>query len=428
MRQLFLLLGLVMPIGVASAQTFGEITGEVTDQSGAIAPNASVTATNTATNGARMTRTNQAGIYSFPALVPGPYQVKVEATGFQSAVRSNIELQVQQTARVDFTLTLGQTSQTVEVSGTALLLATETATVGTVIEQKSIVDLPLNGRNYLQLVALSPNVSFGFAAPNNVQRRQGGSRTEQNISIAGMRGVWNNYTLDGVSNTDVNFNLYIQLPSVDALQEFKVQSGIYPAEFGREAGQINVSTKSGTNDYHGTVFEFLRNSELDAKPYDFIGTSPPKAPFRWNQYGFTLGGPVSIPKLFNGKNKLFFMSNFEGFKSRRTDLYLYTTAPDSWRHGDFSSFTTTLYNPFTRTTGPNGVVTAMPCPGNKIDPKYFDQTSIKFMEFWPLPNLNTPTVSNNYQNPQKTIIDKNQFNQRIDFNESSSSQWFGRYS
>jgi carboxypeptidase family protein len=432
MRSLFLFLGLVLPIGVTSAQTFGEITGEVTDQSGAVAPNASITAVNTATNASRATRTNAAGIYSFPALVPGTYQVKVEAPGFQSTVRSNIELQVQQTARVDFTLTLGQTSQTVEVSGTALLLATETATVGTVIEQKSIVDLPLNGRNYLQLVALSPNVSFGFAAPNNEQRRQGGSRTEQNISIAGMRGVWNNYTLDGVSNTDVNFNLYIQLPSVDALQEFKVQSGIYPAEFGREAGQINVSTKSGTNDFHGTVFEFLRNSELDAKPYDFIGTSPAKAPFRWNQYGFTLGGPIRIPKLFNGKDKLFFMSNFEGFKSRRTDLYLYTTAPDSWRHGDFSSFKGTLYNPFSRvtTTDSSGkqVVTAMPFPNNYIDPTFWDQTSLKLMQFWPLPNLNTPTVSNNYQNPQKSIIDKNQFNQRIDFNQSSNSQWFGRYS
>jgi len=189
MRQLFLLVGLVLPIGVASAQTFGEITGEVTDQSGAVAPNASITATNTATNASRMTRTNQAGIYSFPALVPGPYQVKVESPGFQSAVRSNIELQVQQTARVDFTLVVGQAAQTVEVSSTALLLATESATVGTVIEQKSIVDLPLNGRNFLQLVALSPNVTFGFAAPNNVQRRQGVSRTDQNISIAGMRGT-----------------------------------------------------------------------------------------------------------------------------------------------------------------------------------------------------------------------------------------------
>src|SRR5712692_3774845 len=391
MRQLWIVLGLCLTIGVASAQTFGEITGEVRDQSGAVAPNAPITATNTATNASRTTRTNEAGVYNIPSLVPGTYQVRVEAPGFQSAVRNNIELQVQQAARVDFTLTVGQTSQTVEVSGSAALLTTESATVGTVIEQKSIVELPLNGRNFLQLVALSPNVSFGFASPNQSQRRQGGSRSEQNIAVAGMRGTWNNYTLDGISNTDPNFNLYIQLPSIDALQEFKVQSGIYPAEFGREAGQINVSTKSGTNDFHGTVFEFLRNSELDAKPYDFIGTSPAKAPFRWNQYGFTLGGPIRIPKLFNGRNKLFFMSNFEGFKSRRTDLYLYTTAPKEWRDGDFSSFKTTLYNPFTRVTA-NGVTTAMPFPNNKIDRSYFDQTSLKVMEFWPLPNLNTPTA------------------------------------
>src|SRR6266436_6708832 len=172
MRQILILLGLCLPIGVASAQTFGEITGEVKDQSGAVAPNASVTATNTATNAARTTRSNEAGIYSFPALLPGPYQVKVEAPGFQPMVRSNIELQVQQTARIDFTLAVGQITQTVEVSGTAALLTTESATVGTVIEQKSIVELPLNGRNFLQLVALSPSVSYGFAAPNQATRRQ----------------------------------------------------------------------------------------------------------------------------------------------------------------------------------------------------------------------------------------------------------------
>src|SRR5204863_9619137 len=113
-----------------------------------------------------------------------------------------------------------------------------------------------------------PNVSYGFVAPGQAAGRQGGTRANQTISISGMRGTWNNYTLDGIANTDPNFNLYVQLPSVDALQEFKVQSGIYPAEFGREAGQVNVSTKSVTNNYHGTVFEFLRNSELDAKPYD----------------------------------------------------------------------------------------------------------------------------------------------------------------
>src|SRR6516225_2940125 len=197
--------------------------------------------------------------------------------------------------------------------------------------------------------------------PRDARAAQG----PQNIAISGMRGTWNNYTLDGVANTDPNFNLYIQLPSVDALQEFKVQSGIYPAEFGREAGQINVSTKSGTNEYHGTLFWFLRNSDLDAKPYDFIGTSPAQAPFRWNQYGFMLGGPVRIPKLFNGKDRLFFMSNFEGFKSRRTDLGLYTTPPDSWRHGDFSSFSTPLYDPLSRTADPNGQVTATIFPGNR---------------------------------------------------------------
>jgi hypothetical protein len=428
MRPLSILLGLYLTISVASAQTLGEITGEVKDPSGAVAPGASITVTNNDTNVSRTTVTNTAGVYSFPALVPGPYQVKVEAPGFQPVVRTNIELQVQQTARVDFTLTLGQAAQTIEVSSAAQLLTTESATVGTVIEEKSIKDLPLNGRNFLQLVALSPNVTYGFMAPNNVQRRQGGSRTEQNISVAGLRGVWNNYTLDGVANTDVNFNLYIQLPSVDALQEFKVQSGIYPAEFGREAGQINVSTKSGTNEFHGTAFEFLRNSALDAKPYDFIGTNPAKAPFRWNQYGFTLGGPILIPKLYNGRNKLFFMSNFEGFKSRRTDQGLYTTAPDSWRHGDFSSFTTPLYDPLSRKTGANGVVTASVFPGNQIPTARFDQTSLQLMQFWPLPNLNTPTVSNNYQNPQKTTIDKNQFNQRIDFSQNSRSQWFGRFS
>ncbi len=427
MRFLVILVGLGLPFGVASAQTFGEITGEVHDQSGAAAPNALVTVTNTGTSASRSTTTNDAGVYSLPSLVPGSYQVRVVLSGFQPIVRTGVELQVQQTARVDFTLNIGQATQAIEVAGAAQLLTTENATVGTVIGQKSIEDLPLNGRNFLQLVALSPNVSYGFMAPNNVQRRQGGTRTEQNISIAGMRGVWNNYTLDGIANTDVNFNLYIQLPSVDALQEFKVQSGIYPAEFGREAGQINVSTKSGTNEYPGSLFEFLRNSDLDAKPFDFVGTAPAKAPFRWNQYGFMLGGPVRLPKLFNGKDRLFFMSNFEGFKSRRTDLGLYTTPPDSWRRGDFSSFGTQLYDPLSRTAGAGGVVTATPFSNNHIDPARFDPISVKLLEFWPSPNLNTPTVANNYQNPQKTTIDKNQFNQRIDFNESSKSQWFGRF-
>ena len=189
--------------------------------------------------------------------------------------------------------------------------------MGTVIENKRIVELPLNGRNYLQLVALAPNVTTLSPSAGQAGSRQGGDRAGQSISVAGQRIMFDNFTLDGVENTDPNFNTYVILPSIDALQEFKVQTGVYPAEFGRNATQINVLTKSGGNEYHGTLFEFLRNDKLDAKTYAFTAARPPKDPFKWNQYGFTLGGPVRIPKMFNGKDRLFFMANYEAFRQRR---------------------------------------------------------------------------------------------------------------
>ncbi len=417
---------LIVPLG---AQTSGEITGEVKDGTGASVPGATVTATNVATNAARNTNTTAAGFYAFPSLGPGTYTVKVEAPGFRSAQRTNIELQVQQTARVDFTLEVGQVNEVVDVKGAAAMLSTEDATVGTVIENRRIVELPLNGRNFLQLVALSPNVTNGFSAPGQAGGRQGGTRASQNISVMGMRGTWNHYTLDGIENTDVNFNLYVMLPSVDALQEFKVQSGIYPAEFGREASQINVSTKPGTNAFHGTLFEFLRNEKLDAKPYDFVGNKPSKAPFRWNQYGFTLGGPVWIPKVFNGRNKLFFMSNFEGFNQRQSSEGIYTVPTLAMRNGDFSFElpNNQLYDPATRMIGPEGKVMAQPFAGNIIPKSRFDPISVKLLEFWPAPNINTTKLSNNYDARQSNPIDKVQFTQRIDFTESNNSSWFGRY-
>ncbi|MDQ2945994.1 MAG: carboxypeptidase-like regulatory domain-containing protein [Acidobacteriota bacterium] len=434
MRTLLLFLGLWC---VASAQTVGEITGEVKDPSGADIANAPVTATNTATNVGRSTATNNAGVYSFPDLAPGTYQVKVAAPGFDTVIKTNIELQVQQTARIDFTLSVGQTTQTIEVSATGALLSTEDATVGTVIEERRITELPLNGRNFFSLVALSPNVTFGFTPAQQASGRLGGTRSTLTMSLAGARATWANYTLDGITNTDVDFNTYIVLPSVDALQEFKVQSGIYPAEFGREAGQVNVSTKPGTNAYHGTLFEFFRNNVLDARDYDFSSStrsatnpSPGSTPYRQNQYGFTLGGPVQIPKLFNGKNRLFFMSNFEGFKSRRTTTTFATTLTAAMRAGDFSAIPTPLQDPLTRTgTFPN--ITSSAFAGNRIPPDRFDKNSVLLMsKFFPLPNQPaTAGVPNrNYQYLVDVPVDKNQFNQRIDFNEKSNSQWFGRYS
>ena len=410
----------------ASAQTFGEITGQVADASGAMIPGAAVTVTNTGTNAVRTSVTNSSGLYSFPALVPGMYRVKVEASGFKSVTRTEIELQVQQTARIDFSLDVGQVTEAIEVKGNAALLATEDATVGTVIENKRIVELPLNGRNFLQLVALSPNVTYGFATPGQVSGRQGGDRGNQNISLMGMRGTWNRFSLDGVENTDVNFNLYVVLPSIDALQEFKVQSGIYPAEFGRAASQINVSTKPGTNQFHGAIFEFLRNDKFDARQYDFIGTTPAKSPFRYNQYGYTLGGPVWIPKIFNGKDKLFFMTNYEGFRQRTKSYNIYTTPNTAMRGGDFSAFTQ-LYDPATRKYV-DGKLTAEPFAGNLIPKSRFDPVSLKLFEFWPAPNVPTSVLSNNYQVAQPAITDKDQFTVRSDYNESAQSQWFGRYS
>lgn len=428
MQRFLILIALTCALaGWAAAQTFGEITGEVRDPSGSVAVGARVTSVNAGTNAIRTTTTNESGVYAFPALVPGTYQVKVEAAGFQTVVRSKIEIQIQQTARIDFTLQVGQVNETIEVSGSAALLTTENATVGTVIENKRIVDLPLNGRNFLQLVSLSPNVTYGFSTPGQASTRQGGTRTTQNISVSGMRGTWNHYTLDGVENTDVNFNLYMVLPSVDALQEFKVQSGVYPAEFGRSAGQINVSTKPGTNNFHGSVYEFLRNSALDAKQYDFIGTAPAKTPFRWNQYGFTVGGPVWLPKIYNGRNKLFFMSNYEGYRDRRSVQTNTTTPTVAMRNGDFSYDKNQLYDPASRAIV-DGKLTASPFAGNQIPKSRFDPISVKMLEFWAVPNVNTTALANNYQEALSRIVDKDQFTQRIDFNENQASQWFGRYS
>jgi len=430
--------------GVASAQTFGSITGEVTDPSGAIVPNVIVTVTNTETSVARTTATNTSGLYVFPDLVPGTYSVKVQTPGFRTSVKGGITLQVQQTARVDFALDVGEANQTVEVAANAALLTTENATVGTVIEEQRIEDLPLNGRSYFSLVALSPGVTTGFVPAAQAAGRLGGSRGSLTIAVTGGRSTWENFTLDGITNTDVDFNTYILQPSVDALQEFKVQSGIYPAEFGRELGQVNAATKPGTNEFHGAAWEFLRNDKLDAVPYDFAsatrgpGNPPPvKSPYKQNQYGYTLGGPVRIPKLFNGKNRLFFMSNFEEFNSRQTSPALITTLPAAMRGGDFSSILSAGYvlaDPLSRMgTTPSAVAAAQTFfPGNIIpESRISPQSTLLLNKWYPLPNLPQVTAGlpfHNYQYGLYIPLDKDTLTTRIDFNESARSQWFGRYS
>ncbi len=450
-----------------SAQTGGEITGLVTDSSGAALNAATVTVTNKATGAARRIITNSDGLYAFPSLLPGPYELKVEQQGFKTAVRDNITLEIQQAIRLDVTMEVGSVGETVTVTATGTLLNAENTTVGTVIENKRIVDLPLNGRNFLQLVATAPNVSFGFAQAGQAGSRQGGTRSNQQISVAGQRSYFNRFTIDGVENTDVNFNTPIILPSIDALQEFKVQTGVFPAEFGRASTQINISTKSGTRDYHGTLFEFIRNDVLDARSYDFTGVRPkntPKEPFKWNQYGYTLGGPIWLPKKFFGplgyenRERIFFMTNFEGYKDRKVLRGRYNLPAAAMYNGDFSklldpAFTGNansgkqlvsngtpvvdalgrpvivgaIYDPATRRQV-NGRWVADQFAGNIIPTARIAPLSKKLLEFYPLPTLNPNALGTNHEQLNRRLINKDQFIARGDFIESGNSTWAGRYS
>ena len=302
---------------------------------------------------------------------------------------------MQQVLRVNFALELATLEESATVVGVSPLVETSNATVGTVIENRRIVELPLNGRNYLQLVALSPNVSADFAGPGQAGDRQGGSRANQQLSISGQRREFNNYTLDGVDNTDVNFNTYIFLPSVDALEEFKVQTGVYSAEFGRAASQVNVVTKSGTNAYNGTLFWFHRDDALGCPTLLLHALSSPPhrmAPFKWDQYGYTFAGPVM-------KNRLFFMSNFEGYRDRKQFQTLYSVPSSAMRNGNFSELLSNLGPVNPQTGQPAGMLvdptqctvvgttrSCAPFPGNIIPTGRIHPTSTQLLEFYPEPN------------------------------------------
>lgn len=413
-----LFFALILAAVRAPAQTFGQITGQITDSSGAAVPDAAITLKNTSTDAVRRTVSTASGDYTFPSLPPGTYAVQAEKPGFKKSESTNVTVQVQQTVRLDLALSIGQVNESVVVQANAVALQAENATVGTVVENKRIVELPLNGRNFLQLVALAPNVTTLSPSAGQAGSRQGGDRASQSISVAGQRTMFDYFSLDGVNNTDPNFNTYVVLPSIDALQEFKVQTGVYPAEFGHNATQINVLTKSGGNQYHGALFEFLRNDVLDAKPYSFTSRPQAKNPFKWNQFGFELDGPVIIPKVFNGRDKLFFLGNYEAFRQRQNfQQSPYTVATAAEQNGDFSGLSKVIYDP-------NG---KSPFPGNVIPKNRFDPISVKLLQYYPVANI-PGLLSNNYVRSAASPINKDQFVLRMDYVESAKSQWSGRYS
>ncbi|HSU30180.1 MAG TPA: TonB-dependent receptor [Bryobacteraceae bacterium] len=412
--------GAISAIPVAG-QTFGEITGRISDPTGAAIPAAQITLTSIATNAVRSAVSTDSGDYTFPAVAPGSYNLKVEKAAFKSASSADVEVQIQQTVRLDFTLQVGQVSESIEVSASAQMLQAENVSLGTVIENKGVTELPLNGRNYLGLVALASNTNTLSATSGQAAGRLGGDRANQSISVGGNRIMFDYYTLDGVSNTDPDFNTYVVLPSIDAIQEFKVQTGVYPAEFGHQSSQINVLSKSGGNAYHGSVFEFIRNDQFDAVPYAFTATHPVKSPFKWNDYGFEIDGPIRIPKLFDGRNRLFFMANDEWKAQRQNSQSTYSVPTAAMFGGDFSGISSVIYDPATAATG-----TKTPFPGNRIPSNRIDPISKKFLNYYVPANL--PGLSNNYTQMNSFPNNRDAFTLRMDFVESAKSQWSGRYS
>lgn len=408
------------------AQTFGEISGTVIDATSSAVPQAIVTVTSLATRQARTVITSSGGVYKVPFLPSGIYSVSVALAGFKTATRPSVEVQVDIVRRVDFQLEVGAVSETVQVNETVPLIESENAAVGTVIDNKRIVELPLNGRNWLQMVALAPNVSAEMRASGHVDSRQGGERGRQPISIAGQRQFFNRFTLDGVDNTDVNYNTYVVRPSIEALEEFKVQTGIYSAEYGRLASQINATTRAGGNNFHGAVFHFLRNDKLDAAEWqprqETVGAIA-KNPFRRNQYGYVLNGRLI-------RDRLFFLSNFEGLRDTKTFFGSANVAPSSWRRGDFSGQSVQIFDPGTRRFDANQRLTAMPFSGNRIPASRLHASAIKLLEFYPEPTrvLANDGIVQNYVRNRKRPLESEQLTHRIDFTESSKSTWFGRFS
>jgi Carboxypeptidase regulatory-like domain/TonB dependent receptor-like, beta-barrel len=314
-RLLFALLGLFLtPVAFASGPT-GTITGTVTDPSGAVVRKAQITVINEATNATRNAETNDDGDFTVALLSPGRYRVTAEGTGFRKSVFSGVIVDVDQTVRADFALQVGAPTEEVKVKDTPPAIQTDTSTLGQVVNNRLVQELPLNERNFLNFALLVPGSQLPAEGSQN--STQGGA-----LSVNGAREQSNNFLLDGVDNNDPYINQYVALPSVDAIQEFKVQSSDYSAEYGRTGGaQINVVLKSGTNAFHGTLFEYFRNRNLDAKNYfDFPNCTATSVPgecggipaLQRNQFGGTMGGPVF-------KDKTFFFVSYEGLRLRQAE-------------------------------------------------------------------------------------------------------------
>jgi hypothetical protein len=347
------------------------------------------------------------GAYTFPLLPVGTYTVSAEKPGFSVARRTDIQLNVDQVVRITLQLAVGQTTETVNVAANAVAIDTETAGVGHIVTTRQVTQLPLNGRNFLQLLFLG-NGAVETSGEQGTMRQDAGNA----ISINGARPTSNNYLLDGTSNTDTALGTPAAILSVDAIQEFKEQTATYSAEYGFSANQVNIISRTGTNDFHGAVFWFLRNDALDANTYFNNLAGRGKNKLRQNQPGFVAGGPVYIPKLYNGRNRTFWLANYEGRRTRRGVIdFLNIPTPDQLA----GRFTTEITDP----------LTGQPFPNNTIPPARFSRlATLAVAKFFPTPNANL--AQGNYIRSRSLPTDTDQYTIRIDQQLGRLGTVFGR--
>ncbi|HEY4816063.1 MAG TPA: carboxypeptidase-like regulatory domain-containing protein, partial [Candidatus Acidoferrum sp.] len=460
----------------------GTILGTVSDASGATIHGATVTLTNEGTNASLATTTGSDGTYKFTPVKIGSYKLTATIQGFSTVTQKNVVVNVGADVVVDFSLKPGSVSETVEVASTVPVLETQDASVGQVIDQRNVDNLPLNGRNFTFLAQLAAGV-------NTPQADTRGNAASGAFAANGNRPAQNNYLLDGIDNNSdtvdfLNGTNYVVLPPVDAVEEFKVQTSDFSAEFGRSgAAVLNATIKSGTNNFHGTAWEFFRNDKLDAADFFENAGRVPKGALRQNQFGISGGGPVIIPKLYNGRNKLFFFGDFEGLRRRQGTVLNGAVPTVAERNSNFTDFTDmlqsdtqtdalgrtvptgTIFDPATTrlviagqvdpvsglvapvttkvpagtreyvrdpfgTCGPGTTAFTASCGLNNLSAAAaagrLDANAIKLLKLFPLPT--GPGISQNFINSPKLREDRNAFDARMDANFNEKNQLFFRFS
>src|SRR4051812_40625828 len=317
---------LIVPSNILLAQVDrGSIVGVVTDPAGARVSGAQVTVTNLAANQSAGVTTDTNGEYTANLLRIGIYSVTVEKPGFQRAVQSSVDVGVNQTVRVDIALQIGSATESVQVTAAPPLLQTESSSLGTIETERRISELPLNGRNFIQLAYLGPGANGGQTGTNVSGGVFENERANEAVSVNGLRVSNNNFLLNGVDNNEFGLGGVVVLPPPDAIQEFRTEENSMSAEFGRGGAAVNVVLKSGTNQIHGGAYEFIRNDKLDAVNYFNQGQQP----FKRNQFGAFLGGPIK-------KNRTFIFGDYEGSRLRESNPFISTVPTDAERAGDFS--------------------------------------------------------------------------------------------